>query len=241
MSTEHFLPDFFLPEDDTLAALAALPDDEPVVMLNLLEFADDGGESYRQYGAIAMPQIEKRGGRILYTGAPLTDEGGGGHWDVVILVEYPSRAAFVDMMADPDYQKGLPFRAAGLKRTVLYAFGRADNPMAPPIEVVPTDGSDEIFVLNLLRFKPGGKAEYQKYAQVVGPMIQERGGRPALVLDAQLPLVSEESWEDLYLVRYPGVESLMEMVGTPTWQDANEDRQRGLDLTWAFPTRPGRG
>jgi uncharacterized protein (DUF1330 family) len=236
MSTDQFLPD-----DDTFVALAGLPDDQPVVMLNLLEFADDGGESYRQYGAIARPQIDKRGGRILYTGVPLTDEGGGGHWDVVILVEYPSRAAFLDMMADPDYQKGLPFRAAGLKRTVLYAFGQADNAMAPPIDVIPTDGSDEIFVLNLLRFKPEGKAEYQKYAQVVGPMIAERGGRPALVLDAELPLVSEESWEDLYLVRYPSVGSLMEMVGTDTWKQANEDRQRGLDLTWAFPTRPARG
>jgi uncharacterized protein (DUF1330 family) len=236
MSTDHFLPD-----DDTFVALAGLPDGNPVVMLNLLEFADDGGESYRQYGAIAMPQIEKRGGRILYTGVPLTDEGGGGHWDVVILVEYPSRAAFLDMMADPDYKKGLPFRAAGLKRTVLYAFGQADNPMAPPIDVIPTDGSDEIFVLNLLRFKPEGKAEYQKYAQVVGPMIAERGGRPALVLDAELPLVSEETWEDLYLVRYPELESLMGMVATDTWQQANEDRQRGLDLTWAFPTRPARG
>ena len=236
MSTDQFLPD-----DDTFVALAGLPDDQPVVMLNLLEFADDGGESYRQYGAIARPQIDKRGGRILYTGVPLTDEGGGGHWDVVILVEYPSRAAFLDMMADPDYQKGLPFRAAGLKRTVLYAFGQADNPMAPPIDVIPTDGSDEIFVLNLLRFKPEGKAEYQKYAQVVGPMIVERGGSPALVLDAELPLVSEQTWEDLYLVRYPDVASLQKMVATDTWQQANEDRQRGLDLTWAFPTRPARG
>lgn len=236
MSTDQFLPD-----DDTLIALAGLPDDAPVVMLNLLEFADDGGESYRRYGAIAWPQIERRGGRILYTGVPLTDEGGGGHWDVVILVEYPSRAAFLDMMADPKYQKGLPFRAAGLKRTVLYAFGQAANPMAPPIDVVPIDGSDEIFVLNLLRFKPDGRAEYQKYGQVVMPMIQERGGSPTLMLDAELPLVSEESWEDLYLVRYPDVESLMEMVATDTWQQANEDRQRGLDLTWAYPTRPARG
>jgi len=28
------------------------------------------------------------------------------------------------------------------------------------------------------------------------------------------------------------------MVATEAWQNANKDRQRGLDLTWAFPTRP---
>jgi hypothetical protein len=31
------------------------------------------------------------------------------------------------------------------------------------------------------------------------------------------------------------------MVASDTWQQANEDRQRGLDLTWAFPTRAARG
>ena len=51
-------------------------------------------------------------------------------------------------------------------------------------------------------------------------------------------MVSDEIWEDLYLVRYPKLESLLEMVGTETWARANEDRERGLDLTWAFPTRP---
>jgi uncharacterized protein (DUF1330 family) len=69
-------------------------------------------------------------------------------------------------------------------------------------------------------------------------MVQERGGSRALILDGQLPLVSEETWEDLYLVRYPTLEALQGMVATEAWQKANEDRQRGLDLTWAFPTRP---
>ena len=41
MSAESFLPD-----DATFAALGALPDDDPVVMLNLLEFPGDRGESY---------------------------------------------------------------------------------------------------------------------------------------------------------------------------------------------------
>ena len=36
----------FLPDDATFAALGDLPDDDPVVMLNLLEFPGDSGESY---------------------------------------------------------------------------------------------------------------------------------------------------------------------------------------------------
>ncbi|MEM7015781.1 MAG: DUF1330 domain-containing protein [Pseudomonadota bacterium] len=227
----------FMPDEASFAALGDLPDDEPVAMLNLLEFTDDG-ESYAKYGRTALPQIQKRGGKILYSGTPLFDDPASGHWDRVIIVYYPTRAAFLDMMADPDYQAGLPHRTAGLKRTVLYAFTQSRH-VAESLEAVPTQGGEEIFVLNLLRFKPNsGREEYQKYGQVVMPMILERGGERALYLDAQLPLVSEETWEDLYLVRYPTLESLQEMVASETWQTANEDRQRGLDLTWAFPTRP---
>ena len=232
MPTEDFLPD-----ETTLEALAALPDDEPVVMLNLLKYADDGGEAYAKYGRIAWQQIKKRGGRILYDGAPLLTDPAAGDWDRVIFVQYPSRAAFIDMMRDPDYREGLPHRRAGLERAILYAFERA--PEGPPLEVVKPHSDKEIFVLNLLRFEPeGGREAYQKYGDVVRPMILERGGGPALLLDAQLPLVSEETWEDLYLVRYPDLGNLQEMVATEAWQTANQDRMRGLDLTWAFPTRP---
>ena len=159
-----------------------------------------------------------------------------GHWDRLILVFYPSRAAFLDMMKDPEYRAGLPHRTAGLKRTVLYAFTQREG--SPPLETVPTTGGEEIFVLNLMRFKgSNGREEYQKYGAVVLPMVMERGGAPALVLDAEMPLVADETWEDLYLVRYPTLDALQSMVATDAWQTANIDRQRGLDLTWAFPTR----
>jgi uncharacterized protein (DUF1330 family) len=232
MSTDDFLPD-----EATLESLGELPDDEPVVMLNLLEYADDGGELYASYGRIAWQQIKERGGSILYSGAPVLHDPAAGHWDRVIFVQYPTRATFIDMMADPDYRKGLPHRRAGLRRTVLYAFERA--PDGPPLEAVTPRAAEEIFVLNLLRFEPeGGREEYQKYGEVVLPMVLERGGAPVLMLDAQLPLVSEETWDDLYLVRYPEIGTLQAMVATEAWQTANQDRMRGLDLTWAFPTRP---
>ena len=228
--------EFFLPDEAALQALGELPD-APVVMLNLLEFAGDGGAAYAKYGSVAYPQIVKRGGGLLYNGAPLGDDPAAGHWDRVLFVVYPTPAAFIDMMGDPAYREGLPHRAAGLKRTVLYAFTPA--PDCPPLEPVPTQGDDEIFVVNLLRFRGDeGHAEYRKYRDVVQPMIEERGGGPSLLLEARVPLVSDETWEDLYLVHYPTLESLQSMVATEAWQTANQDRTRGLDLTWAFPTRP---
>ena len=167
------------------------------------------------------------------------DDSAAGRWDSVVLVYYPSPAAFLDMIQDEDYRSGLADRTEGLERTVVYAFAQSKNPGAPSLEPVATQGGDEIFVLNLMRFKPdGGRQAYGKYSAVVLPMVRERGGAPALALDGLLPLVSDEEWEDLYLVRYPTLEALQGMVATEAWQKANEDRQRGLDLTWAFPTRP---
>ena len=226
------------PDASTLETLAGFPDDEGVVMLNLLEYTD-GGEAYTRYGRNTFPLITERGGKILYAGTPLTDTREAGHWDRLILVFYPSRASFIDMMNDPRYQAGLPNRTAGLKRTVLYAFRQ--TPGGPALEVPTVSNDDEIFVLNLMRFKPGGGREnYEKYGAVVLPMVMERGGAAVLRLDAQLPLVADETWEDLYLVRYPRLDALQDMVATNAWQTANIDRQRGLDLTWAFPTRADR-
>jgi uncharacterized protein (DUF1330 family) len=237
------IPDDFLPDAATLATLGELPDDAPVVMLNLLEFSDDGGEAYRRYGQIALPQIERRGGKILYSGMPVMDIAEAGHWDRVVIVYYPSRAVFLDMMADSDYQSGLVHRAAGLKRTVLYAFRPSIGPTALPVASVEgasgTAADDEIFVLNLLRYKAnGGREEFGKYGQVVRPLIAELGGGPVLMLTAELPLVADEVWEDLILVRYPKLTALQEMVSSDVWQSANEDRLRGIDLTWSLPTKP---
>lgn len=223
------------PEPATIAAIAQLPD-EPFVMLNLLEYTDDG-ETYARYGANTLPQLQKRGGKILYRGAPLNDTPEAGHWDTLALVYYPSPSAFLSMVSDPDYQAGLADRTKGLKRTVVYAFH--PRPGGPPLNPITTQGGEEIFVLNLMRFKPdGGREEYNKYGSIVLPMVLERGGAPVITLEAVLPVVSDEIWEDFYLVRYPTLEALQGMVATETWARANVDRQRGLDLTWAFPTRP---
>ena len=76
----------------------------PIVMLNLLAFEPEGGrQRYEEYGEAVAPLLERAGGRIVFLGEPaaplLGDEG----WDLVVLVEYPSRQAFLDMIASPEY------------------------------------------------------------------------------------------------------------------------------------------
>jgi len=118
------------PNAEQFQQLAAAPDDRPVVMLNLLKFkprADDGDGSgasaYRRYSDTAVRMIEERGGRILWQGRAQQVLIGdpGQDWDTVVLVEYPSRKAFLEMVSTPDYMKSHEHRESGLERTIVVA------------------------------------------------------------------------------------------------------------------------
>jgi uncharacterized protein (DUF1330 family) len=96
----------------------------PVVMLNLLRFTDDGRASYEAYAkALSETFLPRYGGHVLYVGdgsTPLVAEQGQ-DWDVVLLVQYPSRKAFSEMVADPEYQQVTHLRTEALVEAVLQA------------------------------------------------------------------------------------------------------------------------
>jgi hypothetical protein len=98
------------PNREQFAELAASTDTGPVVMLNLLKFkakatgeAGSGSDAYQRYGD------------QMLIGDPAQD------WDSVVLVEYPSRKAFIEMVTAPKYEEAHEHREAGLERTVLVA------------------------------------------------------------------------------------------------------------------------
>jgi uncharacterized protein (DUF1330 family) len=107
------------------AALAARPADTPVVMVNLLQFKQAGGlERYLQYGREVAPHLDRVGATIRYGGtapAVIIGQGQQPWWDAILIVEYPTPAAFIEMVTDPDYAKAHEHRAAALERGDLIA------------------------------------------------------------------------------------------------------------------------
>jgi len=96
----------------------------PVVMLNLLRFAEGGREAYGQYAAALRETFLPRyGGEVLYAGEGSTAlvAESGQDWDAVLLVRYPSREAFSRMVADPAYQQVTHLRTGALTEAVLQA------------------------------------------------------------------------------------------------------------------------
>jgi uncharacterized protein (DUF1330 family) len=113
------------PTPEQFAALAARPADEPVVMINLLQFRADGGrQSYIRYTHEVTPHLLLVGGTVRYAGASpavVVGEREKPWWDAIIVVEYPSPAAFLDMVSNEEYLKVHEDRAAGLDRGDLIA------------------------------------------------------------------------------------------------------------------------
>ena len=119
---------------------------------------------------------------------------------------------------------------------------------------------DEIYVLNLLRFKPGGgRDDYEKYGKVTQGLMDtdEVGSQGAVIVgkggdDSGLRITSQtEMFEDMYLVQYPSLGALLGMNSKPEWQEADKkyrsgengegggpSKGGGVDLTWPFPSSP---
>jgi uncharacterized protein (DUF1330 family) len=111
----------FTPEQ--LAAIAADTRDGAVVMLNLVKYRQpDGREEYLVYSRGFIPLLKRCGGTILWAG-DVTDvalgDDAADDWDYAVLVQYPDRRAFVDVMSSDEYAAINVHRRAGLSRHVI--------------------------------------------------------------------------------------------------------------------------
>ncbi len=116
------------PSREQFEEFFAIGDDGPYVMVNLLKFKDraeypddpestlSGRDAYEIYGVEVSKIVESRGGRIVFSGdvtgmivGEVEDQ-----WDAVALAEYPSKAAFQEMMMSPEWAAIEHHRVAGL-------------------------------------------------------------------------------------------------------------------------------
>jgi uncharacterized protein (DUF1330 family) len=115
------------PNQEGFAVFAARAGDgTPVVMLNLLAFRSEGGrERYEEYGEAVAPLLEKAGGKIVWFGAPAAPLLGDGAWDLIVLVEYPTRQAFLDMVGSEEYRAIEHLRSEALVKGELHPMDAA--------------------------------------------------------------------------------------------------------------------
>jgi uncharacterized protein (DUF1330 family) len=124
-----------LPEQPNEAGFAdfnqRVDETSPVTMLNLLEFVPEGGrERYLEYGAAVAPLLERAGAHVVFAGQANPVLLGEASWDLVLLVEYPSRRAFLEMIGSEDYLAIAHLRSEALVRGELHPLDGAEVPAA---------------------------------------------------------------------------------------------------------------
>ena len=120
------------PKPEQIQELLQGPADTPVVMVNLLRFKKEatepdtgltGQQAYGLYGQQMIEWVESQGARLIWSGGVdsmvigETEE----HFDVVALVEYPSRQEFLRIAGDPRVEGYAVHRKAGLEMQWLLA------------------------------------------------------------------------------------------------------------------------
>lgn len=119
------------PDREAWAIFKSLPRDAPIQMLNLVrlkpradypeDHADHGKDltgldAYRAYGRTTAHIFQRLGGRQVWAGKPQVMVTGpqAEAWDLAFIAEYPSSAAFMAMVSDPEYRELVKHRTAGV-------------------------------------------------------------------------------------------------------------------------------
>jgi haloalkane dehalogenase len=118
-----------LPTPDQMQEFLTLPDDHPIVMVNLLKFKPNGGQAeYAKYAAAIQPILEKLGAKLLFAGKAEYCLIGKADWDMVALVQYPHKKTLVQMSMSPEYRAIHHHRQAGLLGQINYAVAQIADP-----------------------------------------------------------------------------------------------------------------
>lgn len=127
------------PTKETFAAFRENDRPGPIQMLNLVRFRNKaaypdgreatGAEAYAAYGRESHPVFSRLGGRIVWRGdfelmliGPQSER-----WDACFIAEYPSVAAFVEMIRDPVYREAVKHRQAAVEESRLIRLAAAEG------------------------------------------------------------------------------------------------------------------
>lgn len=127
------------PSPANFQAFKDLPRDEPIHMLNLLEYREQaeypqghehagkgwsGRRAYEEYGKTSGPIFRRVGGTMVWRGAFQTMVTGpdAKRWHEGFIAHYPNAGAFFEMIKDPEYQQAVVNRTAALVDSRLMRF-----------------------------------------------------------------------------------------------------------------------
>ena len=229
------------PTAAALENLSVQPDDDPIIMLNLLRFKPRGDSSiYSLYARDAAPEVAKTGSFVGFYGKVLSDLdpslGIDVGWDSVALVVYKRRRSFLQMQQSPIYQSAVAYRVAGAYARLLYVTKDGANFFEAKETVAGLDnnreplaiGKGEIAVIDLFgNSSQDASSALKHFAGQRAHLLEGVGAETLLSLETEVPIVSEDYWQHCCLTRFPSLEALIAFLASPDGGDLSQSINAG--------------
>lgn len=130
---------------EAYATMQSLPTDEPLHMLNMIQFKDTaiydvdsefsaknwtGKQAYAEYSRLVTPIASRVGAQPIYIGEPQLTLIGPKHekWDAVFILQYSDVASFLALVSDPEYKKHAFHRSAAIENSRLVRLTSSSKP-----------------------------------------------------------------------------------------------------------------
>jgi hypothetical protein len=241
--------------------LATTPpeDDGPVWMVNLMKYRDtaeyaDGrasGLTGRQADDAYAPleSLAAVGAEVVFFG-DVQDQflGDEPRWDRIGVVKYPTRRAFIDMQARPEFQVQHAHKEAGMRETIVIGAQPIAVPALPDdapdwadVPHPPTDDDRPVVIVHVIRFNEGGRDDDMvSYQNAAGAVAVPHGVRIDGWFEAEGTIIGDgRSWDQVRFNAFPSRQAFLAMALDPARLAAHAaHREPAIADTYTFLVRP---
>lgn len=240
---------------EQIEATADSAEDGPFYMLNFIKLRDNacyrdgresdltGTEANELY--TALPHLTAIGAEPVFVGVVESDLlGDGVAWDWVAIVRYPSREAFLGMVADEAFQAELVHKDAGVEKSIVMLGDLRDSILPPgympgPSPYPATAEDLAIDIVHLLKYAEGGEEEMALYQQAAMDIALEVGVYPVACFDVLGVLVGDgRSWDELRINHMPSHAGFDAVVADPKRKAGEVHRNAALEDSYSVVAAP---
>ena len=236
-------------------------EDGPIWMVNLMAYREravydgreseiSGREADDRYAPLDV--LADIGAEVVLAGE-VEDQllGATPRWDRVGVVRYPTRRAFIEMQARPDFQERHVHKEAGMAETIVAACTPVASPTNQPdgpavvdwseVPHPPTDDDGPVMVLHLIRFHPGqADSEMVSYQNHAAEVAVPHGIRISGWFAVEGTIVGDgRGWDQARFNLFPSKAAFIAVVMDPARLQAQADhREVAIADTYTLIIRP---
>ncbi len=106
------------------------------------------------------------------------------------------------------------------------------------IRFLKSEHTGPLDMVNILRFKPNKRSEYEKYAKAISGFMKDFGMEAIYSGDVFSTLLGEDDFfHHVIIIRYPSKEKFIEFSLSENWKAIEHHRTEGLESQWLLATK----